>query len=86
MENIFELQCERYTLAQNKPSSILFLTFHQMPKTILVKIKPVIDSITITQDKLNLSDEEMQNEVALKEYVQMYRTPYWFEVTEIIYQ
>lgn len=30
MENIFELQCERYTLAQNKPSSILSLTFHQM--------------------------------------------------------
>lgn len=47
-----------------------------MSKTILVKIKPVIDSITITQEKLNLSDEEMQNEAALKEYVQMYHVPH----------
>jgi hypothetical protein len=53
-------------------------------KTIEVTLKPILESITLTQNKLNLSDEEMENMGALKEYVQSYHTPHGYEVIDIL--
>lgn len=50
---------------------------------IKVHLKPVIDSVILSQQELNLSDEEMQEKNALREYVQLYHVPSGFLVTDI---
>jgi len=52
---------------------------------IKIHLKPVIDSITISQQKLNLSDEEMKDMVEVLEYVKLYHTPQGFEATGLDY-
>ncbi len=51
---------------------------------IKVHLKPVIDSVILSQQELNLSDKEMQDRNALREYVQLYHVPPGFLVVGII--
>jgi hypothetical protein len=47
-------------------------------------IRPIITSLTVTQKKLDLNTEEMRDHIALKQYIQDYHTPYWFEVVDVL--
>jgi hypothetical protein len=47
-------------------------------------IRPIITSFTVTQKQLELNNEEMQDYIALKQYIQDYYTPYGFEVVDVL--
>lgn len=40
-----------------------------------VIVKPILESIELTQNKLDLVDSEMENIEELKNYIQEYHTP-----------
>ena len=40
-----------------------------------IELKPILTSIDITQEKLNLNTEEMEGLEDLKNYIQAYHTP-----------
>jgi len=48
-----------------------------------VKMYTTISEVEFTQEKLNLTDEEMQNTEALKQYIQEYYVPTQFTVESI---
>jgi len=51
---------------------------------VTAKLVPIITEITLTQKKLDLTDEEMSDKEALKQYIQDYYTPIGFQVTDIL--
>lgn len=52
---------------------------------IKIHLKPEIDSITISQEKLNLSDDEMKDMVEVLKYIRLYHTPEGFTATGFDY-
>ena len=51
-------------------------------QVIFQAIDPVLIK-TYTQRELNLSNEEMEDSKWLKEYIESYHTPEWYEVDDI---
>lgn len=51
--------------------------------TAQAKLKPILEYIEITQNNLNLVDSEMENLEELKNYIQAYHTPIWYEVVSV---
>jgi hypothetical protein len=49
----------------------------------IIKLKPILDTIEVSQNKLNLSNEEMNDLDWLKQYISDYHTPFGYEVINI---
>ncbi len=53
-----------------------------MKYSVTIQVQPTISEITLLQEKLNLTDQEMEWNW-LKQYIQDYFCPEWFEVTDV---